>query len=110
VNEERIWKGFAAAVGVSSAILARQGLERAWRRRKRGAPPDNPADADTRWRDAALFAALSGLVIGLVRMLSDRAAAEAWRRVRGSYPPGIKAGGRRVTETAKRTAGELTAA
>ena len=97
-----MWKLVATGLGVGAAVLVRKVLTRGWSRRRPGAPPGNPADADTSWADAALFAAVSGLAVGLARLLSDRLAAEAWHRLRGSYPPGIKRGVRTLTETVKR--------
>lgn len=90
MNDERKWKLFATLVGIGSAVLARRLLGRYWNKRKGGATPGNTADVDTRWREAALFAAASGLAAGLARMVADRVAAEAWRKAKGSYPPGIK--------------------
>ena len=99
-----MWKLVATGFGVATAVLVRKALTRTWSRRRGGAPPGNPADAETSWREAAVFAALSGLAVGLARLLSDRVAAEAWHRVRGTYPPGIARGVRRITETTKRRA------
>jgi Protein of unknown function (DUF4235) len=90
VNEERMWKLFATVVGIGTAVVARRLLDRYWNKRRGRATPGNTADADTQWRDAALFAGASGLAVGLARMVSDRLAAEAWRKAKGSYPPGIK--------------------
>ncbi len=89
VNEERLWKLVATAVGVGIAMLVRRALKATWTRRA-GGTPDNPADDDTTWRDAVVFAAISGIAVGVARLLSDRATAEAWRKAKGSYPPGIK--------------------
>ncbi len=84
-----MWKLFATVVGIGSAVLARRLLERYWNKRRGRATPGNTANADTQWHDAALFASASGLAVGLARMVADRAAAEAWRKAKGSYPPGI---------------------
>lgn len=92
MNEERTWKIFATVVGIVSAITARRVLNQYWSKRK-GAKPGNTANDDTAWRDAVLFAAMSGVGVGLARIVADRAAAEVWRTVKGTYPPGIKRGG-----------------
>ena len=85
-----MWKLGATLVGVTITMLIRRTMTRAWQHRTGGAPPNNPADDETTWKDAVVFAAVSGLAIGIARVLSDRAAAEAWRKAKGSYPPGIK--------------------
>jgi hypothetical protein len=36
-----------------------------------------------------MWAALSGVVVGLVRLLVERTAAAAWVRARGELPPGL---------------------
>jgi hypothetical protein len=40
-------------------------------------------------KQAILWAALSGVVVGLVRLLVERTAAAAWVRARGELPPGL---------------------
>jgi len=102
VSESGAWKILITAVWAGTAVVVRGLIVRGWERRSGGGPPSNTADDDTTWREAVIFAIVSGIALGIARIVSDRAAAEAWRRVRGSYPPGIKRGRRAPVEAGNR--------
>ena len=55
----------------------------------RSDPPGNPAHHDVAWRDALLWALLTGAVVGVIRLVAQRAAAGAWYRVTGDYPEAL---------------------
>ena len=57
------------------------------------APPENPSAPHVPLRQAILWAAFSGIAVGLVRLLVERMAAAAWVRARGELPPGLAAEG-----------------
>jgi hypothetical protein len=96
-----MWRLFATGVGIGTAIVTRRVLRRIWRRYRGGASSRSPAGRHTPFRDAAVFAAVSGVTGVFTRRVSDRVAAEAWRKVRGSYPPGMNGGRRRSPRLAR---------
>ena len=65
----------ATAAMLGAGLLARRLIGAAWARRRGVVPGD--ADADVSWREATVFALVSGAVIGAARMLAQRAAVGA---------------------------------
>ena len=53
-------------------------------------PPANPADPDVDMREAVAWAALSGTLIALARMLATRRAAKYYAKSTGHLPPGLR--------------------
>lgn len=78
-DEGIIWAALTAAVTIAAGSLARKLMTKTWSSR-RGFVPGAPGDGKTSWREAALFALVSGATVGLSRMLADRIVAEAKRR------------------------------
>lgn len=68
---------FAAAVGMG--LLARNALKAGWRVAADSEPPQNPASYEVSWREALLWGALSGAVVGVARIASRRASSTAYR-------------------------------
>lgn len=85
------WKAASTAAAVVAGIGARKVLEPAWRsvRPQAGEPPLNPADRSVDWKDALAWAALSGVVVGVARLVAQRAAAAGWEAATGGSPPGL---------------------
>lgn len=71
---------FAAAVGAS--ILAREFLEAGWRTTLDRDPPKNPASSQVKWKEALLWGATSGAIVGLARIASRRLSSGAYRKFR----------------------------
>jgi Protein of unknown function (DUF4235) len=89
VDEDKIWNGVAGAVAVGAVVLTKPLIERAWRLAFRADPPGNPAHEDVAWRDAILWALVTGAVVGVVRLIAQRLAAGVWKKARGSYPEAL---------------------
>ncbi|QEG40942.1 DUF4235 domain-containing protein [Roseimaritima ulvae] len=73
----------ALGVATGAGLLARQMLQGGWRMALDREPPKNPSSHEVDWRDALLWGAVSGAVVGLVRIASRRgtsAAYNQWRR------------------------------
>ena len=86
IEEDKLWNGLASGVSVGAVVVTKPLVEGLWRLVFRREPPGNPASRDTTWSDALLWALLAGALVGVIRLLAQRAAAEGWRRVQGSYP------------------------
>lgn len=89
-GREILWKALASGAAVLAAILARKVLVSGWRGARHAEPPTNPADPTTSWGEAVTWAALTGALVGVARMLAQRGAAQSWNRVTGDLPPGLK--------------------
>jgi hypothetical protein len=53
-------------------------------------PPENPADPDVDVWEAVAWAAVSGTLIGIARMLATRKAAEYYAKSTGHLPPELQ--------------------
>jgi Protein of unknown function (DUF4235) len=82
-------EGIASGAAIGGVVATRPLVERSWRLVVGSEPPGNPAAEDVAWRDAILWALVTGAVVGLIRLVAQRAAAGAWQKVRGSYPDAL---------------------
>lgn len=89
MDEDKMWNAVASGAAIGSVIVSKPLLERAWRVAFRSDPPGNPAHRDVAWRDALLWALLTGALVGVIRLVAQRAAAGAWYRVTGDYPEAL---------------------
>lgn len=86
------WRVIGLGAGLMAAKQARKALDFGWQRVRGGEPPSNPESPATTWGEAILWSAISGVAVGLARMLGQRAAARAWHKATGKLPPGLEAG------------------
>lgn len=85
-----LWKLFGSLSGVAAGSATRGLLKTCWRRTMGGDPPTNPASPSTRWSEALIWAAASGVAMAVMRLVAQRGAAEAWKATTGSYPGGLE--------------------
>ncbi len=88
-DSSKVWTVFSLAAALFGATIARKGLTTSWQKATGKNPPANPADPDVDLWEAVLWAAASGAVIQLVRMLASRRAAEYYAKSTGHLPPGL---------------------
>jgi hypothetical protein len=55
-------------------------------------PPQNPADPDVSIGEALAWATVSGIAVGVARMLASRKAANYYRKSTGHLPPNLQEG------------------
>lgn len=89
MDEDKLWNGVASTAAVGAVVVSKPLVERAWRVVFRSEPPGNPAHQDVRWRDAVVWAVVTGALVGLIRLLAQRAAAGAWQKATGDYPKAL---------------------
>ncbi len=89
--EEKVWNWVAAGAAVGAVSASRPLIEQGWRLAFRSEPPGNPAHQDVAWRDAILWAVITGALVGLIRLVAQRLAAGAWQRLTGRYPESLAA-------------------
>jgi hypothetical protein len=85
-----LWKVLATLSGVLAAAAADRALNLAWRSTTGNEPPSVPEDPETTWAEAAAWAAASGAVMGLARMLATRQAAAYYVRSTGELPKALR--------------------
>jgi uncharacterized protein DUF4235 len=89
MDEDKVWNAVASGAAIGAVAMSKPVLERTWRVVFRSDPPGNPAHRDVAWRDAVLWALLTGALVGVIRLVAQRAAAGAWYRVTGDYPEAL---------------------
>lgn len=72
----------AFAVAIGATFVARNAIQAGWRTAFDRDPPKNPASREVDWRDALLWGAISGAVVGVARIISRRASSSAYRALR----------------------------
>ncbi|MBB3191990.1 DUF4235 domain-containing protein [Halomonas cerina] len=84
MKQETLWALASSAAAVAAGVMARKGAAKVYRRQVGEAPPANPAEPDVGWRQALLWGAATGILMGVARVVGRRAGSEAVRRTAGS--------------------------
>ena len=92
-DSSKIWTVFSLVSALGAAMAARKGLNTSWKVATGKKPPENPADPDVDIWEAVAWATVSGVTVGVARMLAQRKAASYYARSTGSLPPGVQRDG-----------------
>lgn len=92
-SSSKFWTVFSLGSAVGAAVLVKKALNTSWRAATGKNPPANPADPDVDLGEAVAWAAVSGVAIGVARMLATRRAADYYARSTGHLPPGLQKDG-----------------
>ncbi len=84
------WNVLALAAAALSGLLTRKVIGVAWRGAKKSDPPTNPVARNTGWADALEWVAVSGVALGVARLVAQRGAAAAWKAKTGDYPKPLR--------------------
>ena len=76
-DDDLLWSMAARGAALGAAALAKKMLTAGWVRRQ-GKVPGNPATTDTSWNEALAWAVVSGVTVGVVRLLAQRGVAAAF--------------------------------
>jgi hypothetical protein len=83
------WKivaGTATAVGGTAATKS---VDLVQRKLRKGEPLE-PANPDTAWREALVWALVSAVAVAISRLAAERIVASGWVRATGALPPGME--------------------
>ena len=86
----KIWTVYGLAATTLATILARKALNTTWKVSTGKTPPKNPAHPDVSMGEAVAWAILSGVAVGLARMVASRKAAAYYRKSTGHLPPNLQ--------------------
>ena len=84
-EDDLLWTVAASGSAIGAAVLAKKVLSSSWTKR-RGSVPGNPATSDTSWSEALMWAMVSGVVVGIVRLLAQRGVAAAFVKAGRGLP------------------------
>jgi hypothetical protein len=87
-DSSKVWGVFSLVAALLAATVAKKGLNATWKAATGKEPPANPADPDVDIAEALLWAAFSGTLVAVARMLATRRAANYYARSTGKLPPG----------------------
>ena len=88
-DSSKVWSVFSLVAALLAATVARKGLNATWKAATGKEPPANPADPQVAMAEALLWAAVSGTLVAVARMLATRRAANYYARSTGKLPPGV---------------------
>ncbi|WP_153392907.1 DUF4235 domain-containing protein [Ornithinicoccus halotolerans] len=80
------WKVMTAATAVGASVVARKLTDGTWKFVTGSDSPQNPDDPDIEWKEAIAFAVLSGVMVGVARMLAHREATQVYKKATGHLP------------------------
>ena len=85
----KMWSLMGLGATVGATIAARKAMTTTWKVATGKKPPVNPAHPDVSIGEAVAWASVSGLAVGLARMLASRKAAEYYRKSTGHLPANL---------------------
>jgi subtilisin family serine protease len=88
-DSSKVWGIFSLVAALAAAAAARKALNASWKAATGKPPPANPASPDVSMREAVAWAAVSGTIVAVARMLATRRAAQYYARSTGHLPPGV---------------------
>src|SRR5438128_1971391 len=88
-SSSKVWSVFSLVAALLAATVARKGLNTFWKAATGKQPPANPADPQIAMAEALAWAAVSGTLVAVARMLATRKAAHYYARSTGHLPPGV---------------------
>lgn len=89
MDEETTWQVVAVGSAALAGIGARALMNNGWKLVRGDEPPQNPAARSVDWSEAVAWTVVTGVVVGLMRLVAERGAATGWRRMKGHYPKGL---------------------
>jgi hypothetical protein len=95
-DSSKIWTLFSLVSALGAAAAARKGLNTSWKVATGKQPPENPADPDVDIWEAVAWATLSGVAVGVARMLAQRKAASYYSKSTGHLPPQVQRDGQKA--------------
>ena len=86
-----VWRILGTGSAIIAGIVANKIVQKIWKTAGRDEVLD-PRDPRTPWRDAILFAALTGLAVGATRVIVTRKAASYYAKSTGHLPKPMQHG------------------
>ena len=92
-SNSKFYSALSLVAALGAAAVAKKALNTSWRAATGKNPPANPADPDVGLSEAVMWAAVSGTLIAVARMLATRRAASYYARSTGHLPPQLQKDG-----------------
>jgi hypothetical protein len=86
---KQAWKLLGSTSALLAGVATARALDATWRTATGRRPPTKPESPAIAGREALLWAALSGMAIGVAKTYATRRAAQYWVKSTGALPPGM---------------------
>jgi hypothetical protein len=86
---KQAWKLLGSTSALLAGVATARALDATWRTATGRRPPTRPESPAIAGREALLWAALSGMAIGVAKTYATRRAAQYWVKSTGALPPGM---------------------
>ena len=86
-----VWRVLGTGSAIMAGVVANKLVTTIWKKAGRDAVHD-PRDPRTPWREAVVFAALTGLAAGAARTVVTRKAAQYYAKSTGHLPKAMQKG------------------
>ncbi|MGI8578767.1 MAG: DUF4235 domain-containing protein [Nocardioidaceae bacterium] len=86
---KRSWKLLGTGSALIAGIATTKALDATWRTATGHRPPTKAESPDIADREALIWAAVSGMAIGVAKTYATRRAASYWVKSTGALPPGM---------------------
>jgi hypothetical protein len=90
VAGSKTWSLMGLGATVAATIAARRAMVLFWKLATGKKPPSNPEHPDVSLAEAVTWASVSGVAVGLARMLASRKAANYYRKSTGHLPANLQ--------------------
>ena len=77
---EQAFRALSLGSAILAGMTARAALKAGWTAVTKTDPPLNPASRETAWREALVWAILTGATVGVARVTARRLATEGWHK------------------------------
>ena len=71
----------ALVAAMGATLLARNALQAGWEQAFKRQAPKNPASPEVNWKEALVWGAASGAMVGLARIASRRLSSKAYQKI-----------------------------
>lgn len=92
-DNSKVYAVASLVAALGAAAIAKKGMDASWKVATGKKPPQNPADPDVNLGEAVAWAAVSGVVVGVARMLATRRTAGYYVKSTGHLPGQLQADG-----------------
>lgn len=86
---KKLWKLLGTGASIGAGLVTARALDATWKTATGHPAPDKPDHPDLGAREAIIWAALSGMAIGVAKTYATRRAATYWVKSTGRLPPGM---------------------
>jgi hypothetical protein len=82
----KIYKGVLAASALGASYLVNNTLDYGWKKIAKEDPPRDPMASNVSWKKILLWTVLTGVLVSLARLLTEKIVYDGWKKGYGEDP------------------------